>query len=465
MRKYKIFGVGAGVIMILLAFSPIANGLVQKSNNNDIEIDLGVRLDSCEFQKTIVEDNGDIFSIYRVKYTIRVRCELELDYDLKMAKSKFGVEDRDINFEWDDTIEPSGLMGDLFDFNLSKTKDIYVRSSDDPKIDEEAFVATERVYQEIRPLYVLDANPANNKDYGRAKHWISGDYIPTKSQVLASSPYCYREHEIEYNGKIISFAEIIDPFNNSYEVPPRFKERLGYVYNLTSHILTISADIVALVIASILFTEEVYPYIKIISDWIIEGSIIFKRGIDEGQLNKKAFDKWISEFDEVFDAANKIFTAVAAYGGTVSLIVEKLIRDVQAFKSWILKREWESEIEIDLTVDLKNKGDFVFIECREFSGKIYDENNDQMIDESIYVSSEPRAEDPWPYEQWWIHDCTTYANKKDNNKQTLRIFSWAFAGGKISAYFDYNVGGSREIPKLYKINNPLINRWISSFLF
>ena len=183
MKRKKLFGIGAVVLMILVAFTPVINGLQQKmARNNDFkkgfskteiwQYDLAVNIECCEYKH--LRNSND--AVYEIDYTItnvgstsfeggEIVCEMKND------NYNFG--------NW--TIKVESLFPG--EATKIKTKEIILFSSSNEIEDKEHFLAGETF-----SLVIGSGDPNCENDISTSFGnfgWEGTDYLPTYTQITS----------------------------------------------------------------------------------------------------------------------------------------------------------------------------------------------------------------------------------------------------------------------------------------
>jgi hypothetical protein len=405
MKKKKLFGIGAVVIMILVAFTPAVYGLQQKTQISNVfekgfckseifDYDLSINVVSCEY-KHLSNSNT---AVYEIDYSItnvgsilfegkEIICEMKNDYH------NFG--------NWTvkvESLEPK-------ETTPVKTKEIYLLSSNNETDDKEHFLAGESFTLEIEPG---DNNCENDitTSFGNFG-WEGTDYIPTYTQITSIMKSIENMSSVELSGLFTAF-----------------KQRLGWVYDASLYAIDIIDTGLKLLYEALLVGAIITTELYIIIDWIKEIYIFLQAP------NPYSLDQILKDSAKAVASLIAIWTVIAKHQG-----VEPLLNAWEEFSTvtnntieWAREKHWNNPITLvhgDI-VGEKLGQKKVHIICR-------DKENDFRNYFKFY-NLDPNWNGKKP---WQRHDCTIYASAEGyEEKHSIPILSWAFSEGIIYYHMD-----------------------------
>ena len=205
MKREKLFGIGAVVLLVLVAFAPAINGVQLNNVLDDPENNVSNMGDSYDLAVEIT--NGPDFVEYEINELTEVVYAIYwIEYDIinKGTEIYIGTPITAVNIEvmewvdwWEENdngkdieIEPNGGY-------LSRSHDIKVFCSDNPNEDLERYFADHKVYLECGLASGNDIYPIDNVMCKRAVQFYDDAYlynedenvIETLGQVLVTTPW------------------------------------------------------------------------------------------------------------------------------------------------------------------------------------------------------------------------------------------------------------------------------------
>jgi len=271
MKTKKMFGIGAVVLMILVAVIPAINGMqlsTEEENKENIqptgysgdweEADLSITFEKCYLAYSVWYE-----PCYMIKYAMTNHGPDSLG--LIIINYFLVTYDKDNN----PYMNVSSWSNTMNTWEVGETK--YVERLLEIPADEERFFAGHKCSLSFVPspyFPIFDNNSENNIDYGVVRHWSEdSDYIPTEPQVEASNPIWY---EKEY-----CVPEIPDLYDLSFfdtRILPNILEskRMGWAGQASKYLAMMGANITALLGATVAFLLLVKNDIKIVTQWMVD---------------------------------------------------------------------------------------------------------------------------------------------------------------------------------------------------
>ena len=451
MKRKKLFGIGAVVLMLLVAIIPAIDGMqlnTEKENeknplgmgNGDWDLALIMPYYGCRF-KTFRSRPPDSIGYDTVEYILiyTVKNVGNEQFDADSISLRFFTEDdkyyRLLSINLEKPLVPGESIYEEIEFELL--------SSDDPDEDKEKYLAGKKVRIEFTVSY--DNNPDNDFAEGFAKFWLDKnedpDYAPTRTQVCVSAPHSYEkiEHD-EIPG--LYYPKIFE-----LDLPVILINRLGYVWEAAEYLFQIGADIGAILTLTVTFLGIIKEDVKIVTQWIIDVLECFAKFIH-------GYD-WVFDFIEllvvfknhdVWGAIGRIITEAIIAGGLIWEKVKDFEKHCNAFYNWMSDEPWAKPIKIVGVVKQVEKNEIVTVSCRDSTTDLPYEG--KTVDFFMEVTSEPI---PPEKRNLSMHRCVTTVTGTEHKGevQSLRILSWAFSNGSI--YWQFPRPGD---PKVKERNTP-----------
>ncbi|MCK4365538.1 MAG: S8 family serine peptidase [Thermoplasmatales archaeon] len=477
MNKKKFFGIGAVVLMILVAIVPALNGmqLSTKEENEKWNI-AGAGRVNCNLE-VIIDD----FFLDEIKARTR-GLGGKVMYGLGYTICAHTIEAWNPGYSGDIKVKLNLLAGDLAsgtvlysdewidtvdlddDECISKIVSIgYLESNYEIAIDEERPVAGKKAFLEVEPLDGHESYPYDNIDDETVKHWMDVDYIPTEPEVEASAPhwyektYCVPEIPSLYNLTFFDGARILPNILKS--------DRMGWTGQIAKHLVMISANVTKILGVTAAFLILIKKDVINITEWMVDFIEWFSaaiNGIFYGGLPDLIHDL----IEYVLPAARRILIEAGIYTGVVVLLAQKLFNAIETAYNWTLDDPWSKPILIEGRVDRLLPSEVVTISCRGTFENYTAYEEGGTIRFEMLVTSDPMGEEQ---HTWNIHDClvTVKGNRHADGTESIPLLSYAFANGSLYWHFVSPDGKSRErnIPFfLEKIKSLLKDRPLFIFL-
>jgi thermitase len=446
--------------MLLVAIAPAINGL-QLEKSSDLEppkpitggTDLRADISRCEFIEYSITGN-------KVKY--------EIDWAVDNIGSGYywgcecvlRVDDR-IFDRWDAYSQPPPTGCNTFG-----TRILWLKSSEDPSVDEERYFAGKIVTLEIDSY---DDNLSNNIDKELAKWWKGDNFIPTDPEVEVSAPHWYKQ--------IYSVPEIPDLFYLEFfdvRYLPNIlqSQRTGWAGQAAKYLAIMGTDVTTILGCTVAFLFSISDDVKVLAEWIIDIIEWFANAI------KGIFYGGIIEIihdfrNYVWDAIIDIFEKGIAWGGTVAVLSMKFLDDCNTFYNWTLDDPWTKPITILGRVDGVERDEVVTVHCRNETIPYNDDDGDGTIYYSLTVTSEPIGNEHY---KEGVHNCkvTVFGSKHNGESKSGPILSYAFANGSLYWHFtspgDSKIDGKTKDARVLKqflvdkLKDWLKNRPLTSLL-
>jgi len=475
MKKNKIFGIGATILMILVAVIPAVNGIQidrDKTNENKFEnfnenYDLEVTINSgpdliSNEPRTI---DGEKYSIYHVEYTIANVGDTiypggEPLTEVKVQKDKDEPDSIIVIDDWHEDFNLPIAVGGV----RKRSHDIKVRTSNNPNVDYERYFADHEITLQC-DSGGGDSYWFNNFDIKRIFNFWRKDegFIPTTGQVLGTTPFSYEEYTKEINGveytipvssKILtaglSLKDLIDLIKSINvdlireeledlidflwkEVPSHFKNhRLGYVSNVTYYMSMISVEILFILLRFGEFLAATWDDFKIIAEWIIDVCTFFSVLISTGTPSAALAAKMTDEPGKVINAFINIVSAAVLWGGKILDGIDALNETITEYLDWRAKKPWLNDIRLYGRVDQLIDGEEIAVSCKNGGQQtIKIPENGRTDDDMAWFDFDSNI-DPNDYPKR-AHDCTltVRGNKHNKDLSTIPLLSYCFSGGEV----------------------------------
>ena len=405
MKRKKLFGIGAVILMISVAFVPVINGMQHRTaRNNDFEkgfnesekwqYDLSVNVESCEYKN--LRNSND--AVYEIKYSITnvgntFFEEREIVCEMKNDDYNFG--------KW--TIKVESLSPG--EATQIKTKEITLFSSSNEIEDEERYLAGKTFSLKIDSG---DNNLENDISTSLGNFgWEGADYLPTYTQLTSVIKSIENMSSEQLGGLLTAF-----------------KQRLGWVYDASLYAIDIIDTGLKLLYEALLVGAVITTEIYIIIDWIKEIYIFLQAP------NPYSLDQILKDSAEAVTALIAIWTVIAMHQGVEPLLLawEEFSTVTNDTIKWVREKHWNNPIALvhgDITGE-KLGVKKVHVRCR-----------DQEDDFRNYFKFN-NLDPTWNGKNaWQRHDCTIYTSAEDyGEKHSIKILSWAFSEGIIYYHMD-----------------------------
>jgi len=472
MKKNKIFGIGATVLMILVTVIPAVNGMnlnIEKINdfkNTNQKYDLEVTITSVNLisnePRTI---DGKKYSIYRVDYKIenvgkaiypsgKPLTEVLIQKDKDDPNSMVVIDDWHEDFKL-----PIAVGG-----GRERSKDIEVRSSNNADIDYDRYFADHEITLHCDSGGGEGYWP-NNFDTRRIfNFWRNEErFMPTTGQVLGTTPFRYEEYTKEINGvkytvpvssKILTadfslddLIDIIKSINVDLirekleelinflwkEVPTHFKNhRLGYVSNVTYYMSMVSVEVLFILLRFGEFLAATWDDFKVIAQWIRDVATFFSVLISTGTPSAVLAAKMIDEPGKVINALTNITSAAVIWGGKILDGMDALTETLNKWMDWRATKPWLDKIRIYGRVDELVDGETIDVNCKNGGHQTIKIPKNGRHDDDIAWFDFNSNIDPNDHPKR-AHDCTitVTGNEHDKDISTISLLSYCFSGGEV----------------------------------
>ena len=459
MNKRKIFGVGAVVLMLLVAFAPVVSAMQERSaKENDI----------------LITSNGDfdlkttILNIYPTK-SVEVENQeyMYVYYYIQYKISNVGnatYEDEGCTVVW---LKDRGARVALTYWEIEHLKvepGKSVTFDDEIKIRSEPDVFNEKNEELGYPLKDLiveidagvgDINPSNNKDleFSNILNYLK-NYKPTASQINNFVP---NEDKIERYIKINDDVEIPVFFEGYEGAIVKLKsvmdsDHAGYVGEAAILLLKIAGDIFAMTAATASFLTLISGPLTVIAAWLTK-VVEFFTFLSNGIFNLELLTDIIRDLiTKVIPAVEAILIEAAAYSATMLVLAENLKKDVDAFIKWQIGKPWEKPIR--LFGDCANIKEGQKVKFYDYQGELLGES--EPADSNGRAAFDLTREIKDNEGDALMHNCRIKAVYGDQTKYSKFIHSWAFSNGSFQWTFKFKTGGSRDKAILVKL--PIFDR-------
>jgi hypothetical protein len=435
MKRKKIFGIGAVILFISVAFVPVINGLPDKTiknyvfekefSNKDIgKYDLSVNVESCEYKNLRNYNNA----VYEIKYSITNVGITSFEGGEIVCEMK----NNDYNFgNWTIKVEslPPGETTHI------KTKEINLFSSSNETEDKEHYLAGKTFSLEIASG---DSNCENDisTSFGNFG-WEGYDYLPTYTQINCIMKSIENMSSGELGGLFTAF-----------------KQRLGWVYDASLYAIDIIDTGFKLLYEALLVGAVITTELYIIIDWIKEIYIFLQAP------NPYSLNQILKDSAEAVAALIAIWTVIAMHQGVEPLLLawEEFSTVTNNTIKWVREKHWDNPIALvhgDISGEKLGQKK-VHVKCR-----------DQENDFRNYFKFN-NLDPTWDGKKaWQRHDCIIYVSAEGyGEKHSIPILSWAFSEGII--YYHMDLDRKDKSNDLYLLNilrkgffQEVFQRWFS----
>ncbi len=343
-HERKIFGIGAAVLMILLAFAPIANSSKTESGSND---GFGIIIHSCEFTQSKLEDLLGI-------------VEYALDYSVSWPD---GVIDYPMHIVFE---TESGYKLSWTVLTMRKPLPIRETRTFKMKAKDEYRVAGQK--------FDLIITNENVRDSGFTKFWRSEqEYVPTQvhlDKILPHSEWIARYETFKSNGNILKIPVFKVLYTDS-AFPTLFgSDRLGWIGEFTRLLLD----------WGIAFSYFLGKFIAVVGEIILLGiefyDLINRLIVILGEVSA-GVPPTKGQIESVFTLLSAI---CYTFGDLLQRIKDlpidpddkeriELIKAGEAFLNFIFSYPWENDITIKGTINKCESNEKVTVDCRNIKNK------------------------------------------------------------------------------------------------
>lgn len=406
MKRKKMFGIGATVLMILVTFIPAINGSQLESEINN-EYNLESTGSGYDLEVTITKDpyllydepneiGGEYYSIYHVEYIVKnvgdERYSGKPLTEVVVQKNKDDPLSIIIFDDWYEDFTDGVLPKDKKGIDPGESKslshDIQVPTNDDAEKDIERYFADHTVT--LRCNFGGGESMMGNNLVSKRifNFWKEGDdFRPTTGQLLATTPYGYKTYATNINGedysvnicsKIFLLGNIKDAdnilgFNFNWtkfidwlkslsvddirakidelidliwrQTPSYFDNHpLGWVNNLTYYIAKMSTALLCILLRVGAFFAATAKDWKVIMDWLDDVFGLFTQLLTTGTINTVKAVELLGDSRELVNAFGNITTAA-------TLTWPQVLDDISVFKDefydyldWRVTQPWLDEI-------------------------------------------------------------------------------------------------------------------------
>ena len=456
MKEKKLFGIGAVVLMIIVAFAPVINSMqlgAEKLNKKNISTrgaDLELTIDNCEYHKyRPIPRNCTGFD--KVEYNLTYTVE-NVEYTV--------FESRDVSFElsvtyidnttkiietWDEKI-PILYPHCYPNHFVTLQKSIELLSDKDPALDQERYLGGNIFKLKFSNSY--DNNPSNDFDYKFAVHWKDEeDYIPTEPEVIVSVPHNgIKKTRDDVPG--LFYWDITSFYDGRILPNILLSERMGWLGQLTKFLFAISIDLGILFGITATCIKVMIPEFTVMGIWI-KDVLEWLWCLIKGIWIPGKFIELIKNFVEyVLPAVESLYYKVAACAVTMVPFALKLWDNINITYDWTLDEPWTKPIKIEGRVSNVKPNEIVTVSCRNASKTYIDETGVGYIDYLLIVTTEPIP----PEKQYMSnHNCQVSIKGTIHNGITISrpLLSYAFSNGSLYWEFNKPGGDSKSVAKSF----------------
>lgn len=452
MNRKKIFGIGAAVIMILVAIIPAVDGVYTALEKRD-EIkndftksnygswDIKITLDKCEFQSF---DEKNEVSKYLIKYTVDNVGEGDFDGPLHPILKKN-------NSEWE--------IADWEEGNIKLGPDDtplhfeHVISIED---EDEYYIAAQDVVLEAGFTDCSGANDpvsGNNYGYGFGKFWKENGYTPLKchlQRALLHSGWKTGEETFGWNGNVLKIPVFDDTYINIV-IPTLFSsDRLGWIGDFIQYLLDFG----------IVFCDFLAEFIQVAGNIVLLGIELYGLVADLMAMFEQASMGIPPTETEIKIFIGLLTAMVITFGNLLRNIkdlpidpedpLRKAVADAgDVFLDFIAGHPWENDIRIEGVVKNCLENENVRLYCRNLKGdEIHGGEGKRTFNNN--VTSTWQSGDGLIFRK-----CQIRIEGDAHSQQKLvspKLLSYAAAGGKIKFYGGFSKGRT--------VNTPIFSKFL-----
>ena len=234
MKKKKLFGIGAVVLMISIAFIPITNGTQINTGENENKINILNMNNSCDLELTVIQkpkilidqspkitgegEDAEVYSVYQIKYEIKNNYYYPYD-DYTITYIADTENPNHWLYSWEDELDLEPGETETF------TKTFDVICSLDENLDMEHYFTDQQVLIETLSGGPADINSSNNFKVENVVNYFDTDEDDaTTSQLFASAPN-RDETKTKTIGNVEVDYEIISELHEKDNVLSCFRSR------------------------------------------------------------------------------------------------------------------------------------------------------------------------------------------------------------------------------------------------
>ena len=463
-KKSKIFGIGAVVLMLLVAIAPAINGsqfektigLDQpKQSSMGNPPDYFANITKCEFIKYDEEEDRVKYEIgWKVGYRDGPPADYQIHCTLYEKISHTVYADWEVDIEYPEMYETGTVV-------------LWLISSENASVDEERYLAGKMI---VLVIDKNDLNPSNNFDEKFVKYWKDNtDYIPTEPQVEVGAP-CWGTKVYHTVLRDVYYWSIFDGEGGNILSNILLSKRMGWVGQLLGYLINISVDMGVIFGLIILYLNSIAEEIGKIGTWFFDVFTWFINLLNGNIIPGMLIDLFNNFIDYVIPAVISIVTKAIPYLGAELVAVYKLWDDINNTYNWYYSGDippMYRDIKIDVFIDYVKPGETVQVTCRNHT-----EVKTRPIDAGtgplrfiFYVTSECQGNERF---QIGIHNCQVKVkgDKHYGEAKSRPLLSYAFANGYL--YWEFPIPGiPHSVTKEFfanKLKNLFIERPIFTLL-
>lgn len=454
MKEKKLFGIGAVVLMITVAFIPTINSMqlaaekLKEKNISTIRADLKLTIDNCEYReyRPIPKSCTGFDKVeYNLTYTVE-----NVEYSV--------FESRDVSFELSVTyIDNTTKIIETWDENIpilyphcypnhfvTLQKSIELLSDKDPAVDQERYFGG-NIFK-LKFLESYDTNPSNDFDYKFAIPWKDEeDFIPTEPEVIVSVPHNgIKKTRDDVPG--LFYWDITSFYDGRILPNILLSERMGWLGQLTKFLFAISIDLGILFGITASCIKVMIPEFTVMGTWtkdVLEWLWYLIKGI----WIPGKFTELIKNFVEyVIPAVKNLYYKVAACAVAMVPFALELWDNINITYVWTLDEPWKKPIKIEGRVSNVKPNEIVTVSCRNATETYTDKEWLGYILYDLAVTSEPIS----PEKSFMsIHNCQVRVTGSEHYGTVISIplLSYAFSNGSLYWEFNKPGGDSKFIAK------------------
>jgi len=385
MDEKKYFGIGAVVLMILVALAPAVNSmqlnLGKESNNilnsND-EVDIQVTLNKCQFLKYEFDGNGEIKNaVYEVEYAVSHKGAFSEE---KIINCKLKTEGYSKIFDsWKVRFKKN-----IYKETIEGTRTIKLTLNDERKFGAN-IVRLETDYGD-------DADNSNNVGRVFAQYWRDDpDYEPSLVHMDLTLPHNgwvtgANIYTFETNGEVVELE--VPTFGNVYRgfawPIPFNSKKLGWIGEFTKHMLLFTAELCYFLSRITTILKDTYILAAEVITLIGEIIVIANTTKNGEEITQEQVVLFLSTFSLLFISLGNFFNHLTSFWDPV--VVGALAATTYSFWYFLASTPWNNPIGISGFVRGCKIGEEVVVSCRDVQNLSIPGKKDREI-EQFYVNS------------------------------------------------------------------------------
>jgi hypothetical protein len=458
MKGRKLFGTGAAILMILIAFTPVINGMqsnLEKENNNvsssTAEIDIQVTLDTCQFIGYELDKDGEVTTaVYEVISTVSHRGIFS--------------EDKTINCELKSVNYPKIFDSfsvlfkkDTYEESIEKTRTVRMIASPDPDSDVERKFAGKTVRLETD--YGDDIDNSNNVGRIFSQYWRDDyDYEPSLTHLSLTLPHdgwdTGNDEIYDIQGTTILIPKFSDTFKGFGWPNPFKSEKMGWIGEFTKQTLDFLANL------SVLAGELVHIGVDVTLLALELQAFLTQLSSMMALMSSGVFLP--AQLNQLLNLLTLLGSIIATINDLISTIQglfdpelwEPISASFSVYSDFMTSQPWYDQISIAGSVKNCKSGEKVKVSCRDVKDKEVEGGVGTRDFGPFLVDS---SFDSGKKDHLLFRNCQTIVEGESNTVKTPRVLSYVAPSGSLHS----SIGLKAKAKDVHK--QPCLLNFLSRF--